>query len=489
MKKLFNTKNLIHLQKKTNVSNVLWAWGNGMALNDYYTKEVFLGHKLGNTVWVCKGDDISVATDQTTNINRLNKAMKVELAHNPNHARKIRNIFEIKIKITKKLICALEKNNLSQKSNKQLLNLYNKIAASYIDVYPYGEPISLASQDFAKWLQSKFGGSEEEFGVLINPVEKSFLQREQQELLKIAISVKNSKANKDSLIKKHTKKYTWIPYDYGANFYSEKYFLTELDELLKKDVKDLMSEYNNYKNYSSRLLKNQNVLFKKYKITGKEKEYYKILQIEYFLLDYKKEIFTRLHWSTRRLFDEIGKRLNLNSKQIKYILPNEMNDFLTGKNIPEKSFLDNRNKGFVLIIKSGRKIDTIEGVEAQEIVKKYYQKKENNNLEIRGSTAQRGVVKAKARLITDSKKCGKLKKGEILVTTMTSPDFMVAVKKASAIVTDEGGIICHAAIVARELGIPCVVGTKIASEAIKTGDKLEVNANHGVVKILKSLAL
>ena len=76
-------------------------------------------------------------------------------------------------------------------------------------------------------------------------------------------------------------------------------------------------------------------------------------------------------------------------------------------------------------------------------------------------------------------------KGDVLVTTMTSPDFISLMKKASAIVTDQGGITCHAAIISRELQIPCVVGTQFATQTFKDGDILEVNANHGLVKILK----
>lgn len=77
-----------------------------------------------------------------------------------------------------------------------------------------------------------------------------------------------------------------------------------------------------------------------------------------------------------------------------------------------------------------------------------------------------------------------MKKGEILVVPQTTPDYVMVMKKAAAIVTDEGGITCHAAIVSRELGIPCIVGTRIGTHVIKTGDKLEVDASTGTVKKL-----
>jgi pyruvate,water dikinase len=67
---------------------------------------------------------------------------------------------------------------------------------------------------------------------------------------------------------------------------------------------------------------------------------------------------------------------------------------------------------------------------------------------------------------------------------MTRPDYLPAMQKASAFVTDEGGITCHAAIIAREMKKPCIIGTKIASKIIKDGDMVEVDADKGVVRIL-----
>ncbi|MCX6784550.1 MAG: PEP-utilizing enzyme [Candidatus Komeilibacteria bacterium] len=106
------------------------------------------------------------------------------------------------------------------------------------------------------------------------------------------------------------------------------------------------------------------------------------------------------------------------------------------------------------------------------------------NQAIKGSVAFRGNVSGKVRIIRYKKDINKLKVGEILVTDMTSPDFIQALKKAKAIITNEGGLTCHAAIIARELKKPCIVGTKIATQLLKTGDRVEVNADLGLVKIL-----
>jgi pyruvate,water dikinase len=81
-----------------------------------------------------------------------------------------------------------------------------------------------------------------------------------------------------------------------------------------------------------------------------------------------------------------------------------------------------------------------------------------------------------------------MKRGVILVTSMTSPDYIHAMRIAKAIITDVGGLMSHAAVVSRELGIPCIVNTKIATKVLKDGDLIEVNANTGIIRLLKKKA-
>jgi len=102
-----------------------------------------------------------------------------------------------------------------------------------------------------------------------------------------------------------------------------------------------------------------------------------------------------------------------------------------------------------------------------------------------GQTACPGKVRGRICLVLRKEEISKIKAGEILVTAMTTPDFLPAMRAASAFVTDEGGLTCHAAIVARELKKPCVIGTKVATKILKDGDEVEVDASQGIIKILK----
>ena len=97
-------------------------------------------------------------------------------------------------------------------------------------------------------------------------------------------------------------------------------------------------------------------------------------------------------------------------------------------------------------------------------------------------TAYKGKVRGKVKIVYTTKDISKVQKEDILVTVMTFPHFIAAMEKAAAFVTDEGGILCHAAIVAREMKKPCIIGTKIATKILKDGDLVEVDAEKGIVK-------
>lgn len=106
--------------------------------------------------------------------------------------------------------------------------------------------------------------------------------------------------------------------------------------------------------------------------------------------------------------------------------------------------------------------------------------------EIIGQTAYEGEsIRGLVRVVRNLRHVLEVQEGEIIVSPMTIPEFLPAMKRASAFITDEGGMLCHAAIVARELKKPCIIGTKIATKVLKDGDLVEVDVENGVVKIIK----
>lgn len=100
---------------------------------------------------------------------------------------------------------------------------------------------------------------------------------------------------------------------------------------------------------------------------------------------------------------------------------------------------------------------------------------------VSGEVAYPGIIRGKVRLVYRKDQVALVKDGEIIVSPMTTPDYVPAMKKAAGFVTDEGGLLCHAAIIARELKKPCIIGTKVATTVFKDGDMVEVDATKGTV--------
>ena len=103
---------------------------------------------------------------------------------------------------------------------------------------------------------------------------------------------------------------------------------------------------------------------------------------------------------------------------------------------------------------------------------------------LRGLGASAGVVEGIARVVESPEQFDQVQKGELLVCKMTSPAWVVLFTKIAGLVTDSGGALSHSAVVSREFGIPAVVGTRIATQTIKTGQRVRVNGAAGIVEIL-----
>lgn len=135
------------------------------------------------------------------------------------------------------------------------------------------------------------------------------------------------------------------------------------------------------------------------------------------------------------------------------------------------------------VYRSNRANFTVHGAAARKLLA-IIDVKPRSGVTLSGTIIWPGQVEGKARVLQGVHELDRMRHGEILVCPMTDPDMMPAVHKARAIVTDQGGLLCHAAIVARELRIPCIVGTRYATKVLKTGDRVEVDADKGIVKKL-----
>ncbi len=194
--------------------------------------------------------------------------------------------------------------------------------------------------------------------------------------------------------------------------------------------------------------------------------------------------------------DFVFKSIDLLLKKAAELLPQEYKrhaNFLTYSEIigklPSIQILEKRRGGYIYY----------QGIVYAEINKNEFAKKHNlkiiqNNLitkeqtnEIYGKAAFKGRVIGEVRIVFEISDMEKINTGDILVTSMTTPDLIAISRNFSAIITDEGGMLCHAAIISREFKKPCIIGTKIATQVLHDGDLVEVDADNGIVKILKKV--
>jgi len=185
------------------------------------------------------------------------------------------------------------------------------------------------------------------------------------------------------------------------------------------------------------------------------------------------------------LLQEISKRNNISYGTITLFKINEIEQLLLGKKI-DLVKIEKRKKQLFFICKQNNTV-WFDGKEALELIKTIPSRVNSKDI-IKGIVASKGSGKSKivgeVRIVHNPSK-DIFNSGEILVTTMTRPEFVPIMKKAKAIITDEGGLTSHAAIVSRELNTPAIIGTHIATQLLKNGFLVEVDISSGTVKILE----
>jgi len=166
------------------------------------------------------------------------------------------------------------------------------------------------------------------------------------------------------------------------------------------------------------------------------------------------------------------------------MLNNEFDYYLQNGKLPPLSKLKQRYRATAILCNKST-VTTLIGNDVDRIEKILHSKTEKNI--IKGATAYPGIVQGKVKIVPDPRQAGKFNKGDILVAGMTRPDYLPLMKKAAAFITDGGGMLCHAAIIARELKKPCVIGTQNATKKLKNGMRVKIHASsQGLINIINA---
>lgn len=188
------------------------------------------------------------------------------------------------------------------------------------------------------------------------------------------------------------------------------------------------------------------------------------------------------------LLPELARFVPYTPRQLESMTPDELAGVMDGALNPTADELEHRAKHVVAGIYEGKEVLWV-GQDAEEKMKPLLPVVDLDAKELAGQPAMKGKATGPCHIISweldvSANQIDDMPEGAVLVAGQTRPQLMGAIKKACAIVTDEGGVLSHAAIVSRELRIPCVIGTKYATKIFKTGDMVEVDANTGIVRKL-----
>ncbi len=432
----------------------------------------------------------------------------------------------------------IPEKNLDDLSNNSLWKIYEEQDKLHTLYYQWGwlpVAVDMFHNNFTERLKDNLKSINipenkinEYFVILTQPTGKSLIQVEKEEFLHLALTIKNDKYHKElfeelykrfkdkeiskfgyqahtkeyeeilerkvneliikikpEILKKiqnHYEKYFYVNHMWVGKPQTFEYYLKELVKLIanRSDVKAILDE--DEKDFKQ-IIQERIKLIKKFNIDGKWEKIFDGFGDFMVTKIYRRFAQIYAIYKMEFILNEIGKRYNLTLKQVRFMLPQEVKKLLLEEKVNREEIKE-RTKFCAYYAEKGKDV-VFTGIKAKELAEAAKKIDIKEVLELKGQAGCVGKAKGIVKQIFRPSDMNKMNKGDILVSIATDPDIVPAMKKAAAIVTEQGGVTSHAAIVSRELKIPCVIGTKIATKVLKDGDLVEVDANKGIVKILK----
>jgi phosphohistidine swiveling domain-containing protein len=283
----------------------------------------------------------------------------------------------------------------------------------------------------------------------------------------------------------HLKDFGWLTYGYIGPVMNLEHLIDALADNLRQG--DIAEQKNKIVSHYQDLKKNKEEIYGLIDIPDDLKRLFEISAELMFIKDYRKGIYQKSYVAMDKLMSEIAKRLDISLREAKFLIAEEVRTaLLEDKKELYREIAQKRSLQSCYLMTDG-KMDIYEGEAVEAMIKKMLPAKEDSVediTELSGMVAYKGELTGIAKIVLTVEDIDKVEAGDILISSATNPDLIIAMKKAAAFVTDMGGITSHAAIVARELKKPCLVGTKIATHVFKDGDKIHLDAINGLVRKL-----
>ena len=415
-------------------------------------------------------------------LDRIWKIIRQKLAADPQYLAKLKRKYRQRITKHRKFFTDITETKLKKVSDQELIKKLQQggdIATDSVNVSHIIEAIGVGlEKDFARRLKQAIGNDQnynKYFNILTAPTQPSFFARELLELSQLA---KLGPVAKQKALQRHTQKYFWLSNSYArARELSNKYFTQRLKSLTK-DNKEIWLDPT----------KEKKRLIKKLNLDSELKNEIELIDFTTIWQDERKAIILKTIGYYNRVVKEVSRRTKIPVSQLYYLGINDVKNVATLNDVRDlERELHKRRRGVFFYMVDYEEY-TLSGHEYR-IIREYREKierqEEKTDREASGTVAMTGTAKGRVVVCKGLDSLKKVRPGDVIVASMTRPEFMPALKKAAAIVTDEGGVTCHAAVVARELDIPAVIGTKNATKIFQDGMMVEVQADQGIVREIK----
>jgi phosphoenolpyruvate synthase/pyruvate phosphate dikinase len=293
------------------------------------------------------------------------------------------------------------------------------------------------------------------------------LQREMVELGVLTFADISTNEKLDQKLNDVASRYCWLGFGFDGPPWDKQHFFDMLWQATVKSPRKVVEE-------RSALLHDLSL----------DRDYENIFELARHVVEgteFRKEAMFNYYYTLDKVFERLSIFLNIPKTQLRYVYPDEigrLESVLTELPSRVELHIDYETpEGRTILLED----------DAEEFFSKMpiLSQEKFNGKSLNGQTSFPGKIKGVVKIVNEKADIVKVEKGDILVSIATNPELIFAIKMAAALVTDRGGITCHAAIISRELKKPCIIGTKIATQVLHDGDLVEVDADKGIVRIIK----
>ncbi|MEI7511737.1 MAG: PEP/pyruvate-binding domain-containing protein [Candidatus Peregrinibacteria bacterium] len=430
-------------------------------------------YRTANTVFFLEGTSLYWYWNDH-DLREVRESFFKELQENPHFLEERKQVWKEKLQVFDECRTRIDQTDLSSCSDEELTHIYDDFYAKYTDEYAdfmtLGDAISMyADEYFVPRFREILGEQFDElFPKLCNPPYLSFLEEERADRWNMP------KQDRDAL-QKHAEKYFYI-----QNNYAHAVRLPV--EVFEKMREEEGQENEIHPEEAMRIRMNEKMkIIADFSISGWDQTLLTVMDEFFTLQDTRKKYVLISNVYQFQFLREAERRTGIPLDLLCFSAQPEYRQILQ-KTI-SLEILKERSK-CCAIVHDEHGYTIVTGKTAKNALQ-FFQKRKDDTESITGMVASKGCVTGRVKKVMKIHHMVNMEKGDVLVASMTRPEMVPAMKLASAIITDEGGVTCHAAIVSREMGIPCIIGTKIATQVLRDGDLVEVDANAGVVRILE----